>query len=128
MRFSFPRFPGEFEIPNEWWEEAGMRNFLRKGPTFLSSANAVAIPLTEIEPPMRLPGYAKDWQGFDRVRLVRLLRGFTEGAVIDAVPLRAFPQYDVQSPPFRYYVLDGYHRFYASVAVGFDHLPSLPRE
>ena len=36
---------------------------------------------------MRLPGYAKDWQGLHRVRLVRLLRGFAEGAVIDAVPL-----------------------------------------
>lgn len=125
MRFGFPRLPGEFEIPDEWWEEAGMRHFRREQPAYLSSANAIAVPLTDIEPPMRLPGCTKDWQGFDRTRLVRVLRGFAERAIIDAVPLRAFPQYEFQSAPFRYYILDGYHRYYASVAAGLDYLPSL---
>lgn len=101
-----------------------MRNFLRERPAYLSSANAVTIPLADIEPPARLRGYAKDWRGFDRARLIRVLRGFKEGAIIDAVPLRTFPEYDIQSPPFRYHVLDGYHRFYASVAAGFEQLPS----
>lgn len=125
MRFNFPRFPGEFEIPDEWWEEAGMRNFRPELPAFRSSANSMAISLADIEPPMRLRGHAKDWHGFDRGRLVRVLQGFAEGVIIDAVPLKPFPQHDIQAPPFRYHVLDGYHRFYASVAAGFDCLPSL---
>lgn len=124
MRFNFPRFPGEFEIPDEWWEEAGMAGFLCERQSYLSSTDAVTIPLTDIEPPMRLRGYPKDWRGFDRTRLVHVLRGFVEGVPINAVPLKAFPQAEFQSPPFRYHVLDGYHRFYGSVAAGFAYLPS----
>ena len=31
MRFPFPRFPADFELPDEWWSEAGMPGFARQG-------------------------------------------------------------------------------------------------
>jgi hypothetical protein len=30
MRFPLPLFPAEFEIPDEWWAEAGMVGFVRR--------------------------------------------------------------------------------------------------
>ena len=52
-------------------------------------------------------------------RMVPILRGFRNGDVL--------PPIEVDEPPNeigrRFRVRDGFHRFYASVAVGFSHLP-----
>lgn len=32
MRFPYPLLPAEFEIPDEWWTEAGMTAFMLAGP------------------------------------------------------------------------------------------------
>ena len=124
MRFPYPVFPAEFEIPDDWWREAGMAGFTPAGPSYLSSGQAVPIiQLREIEPPFRYPEHPKDFRGFDRSRLVRLLSGFVTGAAIEPVPLRVLPETEFSHAPFRYRVRDGYHRFYASVAAGYTCLP-----
>jgi hypothetical protein len=41
-------------------------------------------PLREIEPPYRT--LEKDWRGFDRGRLIRVLNGIVTGAEIEPVP------------------------------------------
>ena len=78
MRYSFPRLPGEFEIPDQWLSEAGMTGFVASGRrAYCSAETAVLVPLREVE------------------------------------------------PPFRYRVRNGFHRFYASVAAGFECLPTI---
>jgi hypothetical protein len=124
MRFSFPRLPAEFEIPDDWWSEAGMTDFTRSTTCYLSTdATTRPIPLRDIEPPFREREFPHDFRGFDRARMVRILAGFVAGADIKAVSLIELPAPYAPQPPFRYRVYNGFHRFYASVAAGFECLP-----
>lgn len=126
MRFSFPCYPAEFEIPDDWWAEAGMPGFRPTSASYFPSDRAAQIiRLREIEPPFRFPEHPKDFGGFDRRRLVRILSGFIAGAAIDPVPLLTLPAPEFQPAPFRYRPRDGFHRFYASVAAGFGSLPEI---
>jgi hypothetical protein len=125
MRFSMPHFPCEFEIPDDWLSEAGMIDFNPRATAYRLDAEAALIPLTAIEPVPRFTSHSKDWRGFDRKRLVRLLRGFVAGDAIEWVPLFEMPQFEFAHSPYRYRVLDGPHRFYGSIAAGFSHLPAV---
>lgn len=126
MRFYYPCYPAEFEIPDDWWAEAGMSGFRPASASYLSSDPAAQIILLrEIEPPFRFPEHRKDFGGFDRGRLVSILSGFAAGAAIEPVPLLALPTPEFQPAPFRYRPRDGFHRFYASVAAGFNSLPGI---
>ena len=51
MRFAFPRFPAEFEIPDDWWLEAGMQKFVSRALAYRSSTTNELIALDEVEPP-----------------------------------------------------------------------------
>jgi hypothetical protein len=124
MRFPYPRFPAEFEIPDDWWAEAGMRGFAPTTTSYLSTDPvAHLVPLRDIEPPFRFREYPHDFGGFERARMVRILSGFVAGADIEAVPLIKLPMPDAPQAPFHYRVYNGFHRFYASVAAGFACLP-----
>jgi hypothetical protein len=122
MRFRFPLLPAEFEIPDSWWADAGMTAFCPGAPTYRSTPDAIAVPLREIEPPFRYPEVMRDWRGFDRERLVRILGGIATDAEMEPVPVLELPPTDLEGP-FRYRVCNGLHRFYASVAAGFECLP-----
>ena len=128
MRFAFPRFPAEFEIPDDWWHEAGMRGFVRRR-SFYRSSTDLRVELDEIEPPFRLASTPKDWKGFERERLTRILKGFVAEDEIPPVSVLILPLLaDISTAPFRYRVLDGVHRFYASIAAGFEQLPIVARK
>src|SRR5436190_1563914 len=75
MRFQMPHFPTEFEIPDEWLDEAGFQGFSPASRFFRSSPEAILVPLTAIEPVARFVAHPKDWRGFDRKRLVSVLKG-----------------------------------------------------
>jgi hypothetical protein len=126
MRFAMPKYPCEFEIPDEWWAEAGMVGFrppTRRG--YRSTAVAALIPLLAIEPPARFPEAPKDWHGFDHARLVSVLNAIATGAEIEPVPLAKLPPGDFYLPAqYQYWVRDGFHRFYATIAAGFPCLPA----
>ena len=50
MRFAFPRFPAEFEIPDDWWLEAGMQKFVSRALAYRSSTtNELIASLTIID-------------------------------------------------------------------------------
>jgi hypothetical protein len=126
MRFPMPHYPGEFEIPDDWLSEAGMTDFKLAGVAYRSSNPAARlIPMTAIEPAPRLTSTPKDFRGFDRVRLVHLLKGFVAGNDIEPVPLFKLPVFAFASSPYRFRIQGGFHRFYGSIATGFSHLPSL---
>ena len=123
MRFRFPLLPAELEIPDAWWTEAGMTAFCQSAQSYGCTPDAIAVPLREIEPPFRNPEVMRDWRGFDRERLVRILGGIATDAEIEPVPVIALPRTDFREGPFRYRVRDGLHRFYASVPATFECLP-----
>jgi hypothetical protein len=125
MRFQMPHFPTEFEIPDEWLDEAGFQGFSPTSRFFLSSPEAILVPLTAVEPVARFVAHPKDWRGFDRKRLVSLLKGIMSGAMIQPVPVTEIPFIDLDPSPYRFRVHDGFHRFYASVAAGFEALPTV---
>lgn len=124
MRFRFPLLPGEFDIPDEWWAEAGTDKFSCTQAAYRSAPTAVLVPLCEIEPPFRRRETMHDWNGFCRKRFVSVLKGFVADTEIEPVPLIRLSTTDFPPALFKYRVRDGYHRFYASVAAGFECLPA----
>jgi hypothetical protein len=127
MRFRFPRLPAEFEIPDALWIEAGMTTFRPLATSYRSTPDAVAVPLREVEPPFRNPEVMRDWRGFGRARMIGVLSGMASGAEMPPVPVVALPPAGDPAAPFAYRVCDGFHRFYASVAAGFEMLPVVIR-
>jgi hypothetical protein len=126
MRFSMPHFPCQFEIPDAWLTEAGANGFTPSRAAFRSGPSAVDVLLTAVEPPPRLIGYPLSWRGLDQARFVRVLRGMVADAEIEAVPVMPMPFVDLVRSPYEFRIRDGVHRFYASVAMGFSHLPVDP--
>jgi hypothetical protein len=123
MRFPLPLLPAEFELPDEWWVEAGLMGFTSRGRAYGSTAIAVLVPLREIEPPPRNPERPLSWRGFDRARMISVLVDIATGAEIAPVSVVRLPEVEFPPSPYRYRVRDGFHRFYASVAAGFECLP-----
>ncbi len=76
------------------------------------------------EPPFRNPEHPKDFRGLDRARMISVLNGFAMGARLPPIPLLILPSRGFHARPFEYGVLDGLHRFYASVAAGFNAVPA----
>jgi hypothetical protein len=59
--------------------------------------------------------------GFDRTRMVSILQGFVAGEAIPPIDVLILPTLnDISGQPFKYRVLAGVHRFYASMAAGFE--------
>jgi hypothetical protein len=125
MRFPMPHFPTEFEIPDEWLLEAWIIGFTPRASAYRSTARAVLVPLTQIEPAPRLVTHPKDWHGFERVRLICLLKGFVAGDEIEPVSLCRLPALELGPSPYRYRVAHGVHRYYGSIAAGYEQLPAL---
>jgi hypothetical protein len=125
MRFSYPLFPAEFEIPDEWWTESGMDGFRPSGTAYRSAMKACSIQLRQIEPPFRSLQRPLDFHGFDRARLLDVLTGIANRSEIPPVPLRELPRPDQYFRlPYQYQLFDGFLRFYASVAAGFECIPA----
>ena len=125
MRYAMPNFPCEFEIPDDWIVEASAVGFVPTTAAYRSSSGALSLPLAVIEPPYRVSTVAKDWRGFDRARFISVLKGFVTAAEIEPVPLLELRIYDVGPNTYRFRVRDGVHRFYASVAAGFEYLSAV---
>jgi hypothetical protein len=117
-----------FEIPDDWWNEAGMGLFERPGqfyaykpdPDCDPAAIISVIPIALIKPLHRDPGVIKDFGGFERDRLVSVLKGFATGQPIIPIKLRLN-----RAAPYEYSIYDGYHRFRGSVAAGFTEIPAM---
>ena len=120
-----PHPPLGFEIPDEWWTEAGMVGFVPSADAYPHADDSLlvieACPRAEVAPIIRVPSVVKDAHGFDRVRLVRVLSGLRSGAVLPPVDVVKLPRATEEG--FRYRLIDGFHRFYGSMAAGFTHIP-----
>jgi hypothetical protein len=125
MWFATPDTGIRFEIPDEWWAFADMNAFSPGESGFYpytpECANEVeVVPLSAVEPPLRASGVPP----FKKYKLVPVLFAF-------ASPECAIPPVEVVVVPstrYRFRVLNGYHRYYASVAVGYTRLPVIVRQ
>ncbi len=132
MRYPLPNFPCDFEVPDDWLAESGMNAFAPTARAYRSTIDAVLVPIHEIEPPYRVKTCPNDWRGFDRTRMIRVMNWIATDAEIEAIPLIQLPELDDRLVPthFRYHmysyrIRDGFHRFYASAAAGFENVPAI---
>jgi hypothetical protein len=124
MRFETPAGQVAFEIPDDWWSFTEMDNFSLEGHRFyaypLHAQGVDVVPLSDIEPPMRNSGVPP----FKKYKMVPILFALSS-------PECALPPVEVDAlaapAAHRFRVHNGYHRYYASVAVGYPLLPVVIR-
>lgn len=128
MLFQLPGQNSTFEIPDAWWDFAEMASHQRigefypyqgliRGEMLIDRSRVDVVPLADIAPPRRAAGTPL----FRKCKLVPVLLGLQS-------PHGYLPPCEVVSHadgPFRYRLHNGFHRFYASVAVGYSCLPVL---
>ena len=112
----------QFEIPFEWWAEAGMDRFDRgfevsyRGKPNL---NSKVVLMADIDLPS-MEHRNLSHGPLDRDRMVSVLWSIAERAEICPVAVTK-----TASGNYRYRLHNGAHRFHASAAVGFTHIPAL---
>jgi hypothetical protein len=106
-------------IPPEWLVEANVQNFKPTRPGFRCDADHVLIALADIEVPLRNSGYPLDANGFRHDRMVRLLTGIRDDVSLPAIYVERGGL-----GQRRYRVRVGVHRYHASLALGFSHVPA----
>ena len=126
MLFHLPHPPLSFEIPDEWWREAAMEGFVAQAECYrvqpCAHDDVESPPIREVAPIIRTPETTLDWRGFRRERMVRILQGFRTDAALPPVDVVRFDAPSIEG--YRYRLVDGCHRFYASVAAGFSKIPA----
>lgn len=119
--FQLPR-GSEFSLPEDWWIAAGMDAFHRTGSSYRSDAPTSSItPGKDIAPPQMGQRMHLGYGGLGRERMIDVLRNIVSGTSMYPVEVLERPV-----GPYRYDVYHGYHRYYASIAAGFTHLPTIP--
>ena len=120
--------PIPFDIPDSVWLAAGAQGWRPAAQSYVACAYRSPrseipqldlaiewLSLDQVVPPVRnggAPGFV-DW------RMLRALRGMKAGDPVPAVLGQRRDDYSAALVP----ILDGMHRFYASAALGFTHLP-----
>lgn len=117
MQFEFRDY--DFEIDDALLYEAGCCDFtntrVEKG--FLSESKAILIEIENILTPKRKAGI----QLFVDHRMEDILKGICDQRIIRAIKVWVIED---EESEFTYQVKDGFHRFYASVAMGFEVIPA----
>jgi hypothetical protein len=117
----------KIELPDSWWAEAGMAGFVPQARAFHpdrraeTSVEVFEARIEEVAPLERAPGvgiFNDSDEATARERVVRILRGFREGAQIPPIHLVKL----TPGTPFRYRIGHGSHRFYCSLPAGFSHV------
>jgi len=119
-----------FEIPTEWWERTGMSGFVRTADFYEVNPNGppfMVIRVLELAPLWRTPGLAGfSENGFREEKMIPVLRAFR--SKIPLPPVEVIKVNKNSADSRRYELHDGMHRYYASMAAGFSHLPVIVRQ
>ena len=127
MRFLTPRGETPFSIPDEWWEFVVENDLPFNHPHFYlydseKFPDAEIVRLWDIEPPRKSP----DVQEFLKHKLAPVLLAFFSPEYslgpVDVTRLQRSPE-----SPYRYRLTRGFHRYYASVAIGYSMIPAIVR-
>lgn len=125
MQISLPLLPSVLELPDDWHLAAGMVDGWSPRQThYTSKYEYVPVLLSAITPPARSATVQHDWRGFCRDRYVSALSAMISGIALPPIKVQAYVVSDLAfSPPYQYWVRDGFHRYYASLAAGFQIIP-----
>jgi hypothetical protein len=123
MKFRIPASTEDFEIDDTWWEFCEMPAWRRPSehyPPCATLDNVCVLRMDAIDPPRR----AADVALLRKEKLVPILLAFRS-------PECALPPIEVEPidtiGPERYRVINGCHRYYGSVAVGYPRIPAVIR-
>ena len=111
----------DYDVPADWIAAAGLEAFQATGQAYRCDNPCVLISLDQIQPIKR--DRPLDQNGFARSRMMDVLRGIRDNASIPPVPV-----WTTIEGPWRFEIRDGYHRLYASRALGFSHIPAEVQE
>lgn len=121
----------EYFLPDDWWAEAGMDDFVststsfRVGPSEWPELPVFLVAVNDVAPLIRqgFHGVFNDNpdSGTARERVVRILEGFRDNSPIP--PVNVARLQDGGAGQFK--LIHGAHRFYCAVAAGFSHVPAV---
>jgi hypothetical protein len=125
MRFLTPRGETPFSIPDEWWEFVVINDLPFNHPHFYlydgeKFADAEILRLWDIEPPRRTP----DVQEFTKDKLVPVLHAFFSPEY-SLGPIEVTRLRNAAKSPYKFRLARGFHRYYASVAIGYAMIPAM---
>ena len=119
-----------YELPDEWWQSAGMHNFVPAMAAYhvdmsaWPGVSAVALPVGEIRPVERRGsrGVFNDSPEFGsaRDRVLRIFAGFLGDHAIPPIEVLR-----VVGGQYTYELAAGVHRLYCAIAAGFTHVPAV---
>jgi len=127
----FKHHDAEYELPDDWWNEAGMRASLLSGSSYVGAPSqwpklqVFELAINDVQPVLRQGshGVFNDNPEFGTAhdRVVQILKGFRDRTSIPPIEVARLPS--PQSPQFK--LIHGVHRLYCSIAVGFSHVPAV---
>ena len=113
----------DYTIPADWLSFCEIDAWKRRSdlyPWSPSATDVERVAIADIEPPRRDAGLAP----FRKYKLVPVLLAFTSPeCALPPIALEELPPGSV----FKYRVTNGFHRFYASRAVGYTSIPAVVR-
>jgi hypothetical protein len=112
-----------FEIPDDWWIEAGMSAFKPTTPSYAWRSDPERPTLPVIGMPIdriRRGPRNRDGGDFHRGRMVSVLQGIARGDRIPPVPITPLAG---EPRRFSHQLRGGFHRFSASIAARYLHIP-----
>ena len=113
-----------FQISNECWQRSGMRDFVPSGSAYTAISEEtepiIMAPIADISPPERDLG---NKLVFYKERMEAVL-----GAISKIIPLPPIEVEQSECGGYRYKLSHGVHRYYASAAAGFSHVPVVVRQ
>jgi hypothetical protein len=117
MKFNLPQSKRTFEIPDEWWKDAGIEGYIPRSLHYHSDPTcSMFVPFNEIAPPLR----DGDTIWFrDRQTVIQLLSMMRDG--VELPPIEVWGKEKKCSD--RFVVRDGFHRFYLSIAIAYIEIP-----
>jgi len=133
MLFQMPHPPLFFQIPDAWLQEAQVAGFVPTACCFAHTEPTVPdflvrVPVAEITPMLRVPGVHAANHGFrphgldeQAGGMIGVLRAITVGLPLPPIIVNVLPRKSREG--FVYMVRDGFHRYYASIALGFSQIP-----
>ena len=122
MKFPTPLQDRTFEIPDDWWQFCDMHAVVRVGQYYPYTERpghiVEIVELTQIQPLTRAVGE----KGFRKYKLIPVLMAFQD-------PTGLLPPIQIQcladDHVYRFKLVNGFHRYYASVAFGYSSIPAI---
>jgi hypothetical protein len=106
----------------ECWIEANMEGFecgSEASYVYAPRPDVFLVRVADIAPPNMERRQHLGPGGFDHKRMVKVLRD-----IFSHNPMHPIKLVERQQDDYLYHLCDGYHRFHASVAAGYSHVPA----